>query len=135
MAMADQRRRALVDDDVRGTSTTTYSQAIASGDLVWVSGQLGIDDATGKVPDDLRGEVELVFENLRRVLGTVGWGLEDVMKVTVFVTDLDAVYDHLNAAFAHHFERPFPARSTVEVADLVKGAHVEIEAVARRQPV
>lgn len=132
MAEGDNRR-ALVEDDQRGRSTATYSQAIMYGDVVWVSGQLGIDPATGEVAADPREEVNLVLEGLASVLGTIGWGLQDIMKVTVFVTDLEEVYEHLNAAFTERFERPFPARSTVEVAGLVKGAKVEIEAVARRR--
>lgn len=131
MAEGDNRI-ALVEDDRRGRSTTTYSQAIMSDDVVWVSGQLGVDPATGEVATDPREEVNLVLEGLASVLGTIGWGLQDIMKVTVFVTDLEEVYEHLNAAFTERFERPFPARSTVEVAGLVKGARVEIEAVARR---
>lgn len=129
-------RRALADEDGQNMSAVTYSQSIISGDIVWVSGQLGIHEATGEVAEDARQEVDLALGGVDRALQAGGWELADVMKVTVFVTDLAAVYEHLNAAFREHFQRPFPARSTVQVAALVKGARVEIEAVAcRRRPV
>jgi len=107
-----------------------YSQAIRSGDLVFVSGQLslrpGDKELTGGTIEE---QTEQVFANLRAILEAAGSGLDKLVKTTVFLQDLGD-FQGMNAVYATHVgERP-PARSTVEVAKLPSGARVEIEAIA-----
>lgn len=99
---------------------------------IWVAGQLGVDPRTGALaPGDAAAQAEQALRNIEAVLGAAGAGPADVVKVTVFMTDLGA-FAALNETYARHFAPPFPARATVQVAALPKGALVEIEAVAER---
>lgn len=107
-----------------------YSQGIAAGSFVFCSGQIPLDPATGKlVSDDISLQTERVLENIVAVLGAQGIGLEDVVKTTVFMTDL-AKFDEMNTVYGNYFPGEPPARSTIQVAALPKGANVEIEAIA-----
>ena len=107
-----------------------YSQGIAAGSFVFCSGQIPLDPATGKlISDDISLQTERVLENLVAVLGAQGIGLEDVVKTTVFMTDL-AKFDEMNTVYGNYFPGDPPARSTIQVAALPKGANVEIEAIA-----
>jgi 2-iminobutanoate/2-iminopropanoate deaminase len=107
-----------------------YSQGIAAGSFVFCSGQIPLDPATGKlISDDISLQTERVLENIAAVLGAQGIGLEDVVKTTVFMTDL-AKFDEMNTVYGNYFPGNPPARSTIQVAALPKGANVEIEAIA-----
>jgi 2-iminobutanoate/2-iminopropanoate deaminase len=108
-----------------------YSQATRCGDWVFTAGQIPLDPATGEITGaTVTEQTERVVKNLRAVLAAAGCGLGDVVKTTVFLTDL-ATFAEMNAVYSAHFQAPFPARSTIQVAALPKGARVEIEAVAR----
>ncbi len=109
-----------------------YSQAVVLGDLVFASGQIPLDPATGqRVSDEIETQVHQVLANLAAVLEAAGSGLDGVLKTTVFLTDL-ALFPKVNALYADAFTAdPAPARSTVEVSALPLGALVEIEAIAR----
>lgn len=108
-----------------------YSQAIRSGGFLFTSGQVALDPDTGElVRGSLEAEVERVLENLAAVLQAGGSGLERVVKTTVFLIDM-ADFQAMNTVYARHFGASRPARSTVQVAGLPRGARVEIEAVAR----
>jgi len=110
-----------------------YSQAIEDGGLVFCSGQIALDHTTGHlVAGGIETETRCVLENLREVLEAAGLTLGDVLKTTVFVVDL-AEFDIVNRVYGEHFNAPYPARSTVQVAALPRHARVEIEAIARRQ--
>ena len=107
-----------------------YSQAIRLGQFVHVSGQTGIDPATGKfVADDIEDQTRQALKNLEAVLQAAGSSLKQVVKTTVFLTDLSE-FKPMNAVYARSFVEIPPARSTVQVAGLPGGARVEIEAVA-----
>ncbi len=107
-----------------------YSQAIAAGHLVFCSGQLGLDPATGQlVSGGLAAETDRVLRNLAAVLEAAGASLGTVVKTTVFMTDLSG-FKAMNDVYASHFPNPPPARSTLQVAALPRGACVEIEAIA-----
>jgi len=109
-----------------------YSQAIAAGDLVFLSGQVPIDPATGAlVAGGVAEQAAQVFTNIEAVLTAAGSGLDRVVKTTVFLTDL-AQFGAMNEVYAARMPEPFPARSTVEVSALPAGASVEIEVVALR---
>lgn len=110
-----------------------YAQAVAAGDLVFCSGQVGLDPVSGKlVPGGIEAETARACENLAAVLGAAGLGLGDVVKTTVYLADL-AEFAAMNAEYARHFPAPHPARATVQVAALPAGARVEIEAIAARR--
>lgn len=109
-----------------------YSQAVVSGELVFSSGQIALDPATGQmVNDSIEAEAEQVFRNLAAVLEAAGSGMDRAVKVTVFLTDL-ADFGRVNEVYARFFGEPFPARSCFEVCVLPKGARVEVEAIAAR---
>ncbi|MDX6578727.1 MAG: 2-iminobutanoate/2-iminopropanoate deaminase [Gaiellales bacterium] len=109
-----------------------YSQAIISGDLVFASGQVPLDPATGALVDGgVSEQTEQVLRNVQFVLEEAGSGLDRVLKTTVFLTDL-ASFGAMNEVYARHFTAPYPARSTIEVSALPAGAAVEIECTAVR---
>jgi 2-iminobutanoate/2-iminopropanoate deaminase len=109
-----------------------YSQAVISGDLVFASGQVGMDPATGKlVEGGVVEQTEQVLRNLAAVLEAAGSGLAHALKTTVFLTDL-ASFGDMNGVYGQQFSAPFPARSTFEVSALPAGASVEIECIAVR---
>jgi 2-iminobutanoate/2-iminopropanoate deaminase len=109
-----------------------YSQAIVSGDLVFTSGQIPLDPASQQiVAGDVRAQVERVMENLGAVLAAAGSGFDKVVKATIFVIDLND-FAAVNEIYGKRFPQNPPARSTVQVAALPKGARVEIELIARR---
>ena len=125
--------RTPVATDAAPKAIGPYSQAIACGGLVFLSGQIPLDPATGQlVTGDIRAETERVMVNIEAVLTEAGAGWEDVLKTTIFLTDLldfaavNEVYGSRFVGFAP------PARSTVQVAALPRGARVEIETIARR---
>jgi 2-iminobutanoate/2-iminopropanoate deaminase len=107
-----------------------YSQAIRTGELVFVAGQLGLEPGhTEMAGDTVEAQTEQALTNLRAILEAAGSGLDKLVKTTVFLTDLDD-FPGMNGVYARHVgDRP-PARSTVEVAALPSGALVEIEAIA-----
>lgn len=109
-----------------------YAQAIAAGNLIFTSGQIGLDPASGTlVNQTFAAEVRRVLDNLSAVLTAAGSSLDAVVKTTVYVTDL-SLFGELNAIYAEYFAQARPARSTVQVAALPAGARVEIDAVALR---
>lgn len=107
-----------------------YSQAVRHGRYVWTAGQVGLDPATGElVSTDVAEQTRQVLANLSAVLTAAGCSLADVVKTTVFLTDM-ADFAAMNAVYAERFPDPAPARSTVAVAGLPRAARVEIEALA-----
>lgn len=108
-----------------------YSQAILSGDLVFCSGQIGLDPETGQlVAGGVEAEASRVLENLRAVLAAAGLTPAAVVRTTIYLADL-ADFSLVNTLYEAFFAPPYPARSTVGVAALPRGARVEIDAVAR----
>lgn len=108
-----------------------YSQAIQIGNLVFTSGQLPIDPATGKIPEGpISVRANQVIKNLSAIVLEAGACLEDVVKTTVFLTDI-ADFQEVNTVYAKHFKSPYPARSAIQVAALPLGADIEIEAIVK----
>jgi 2-iminobutanoate/2-iminopropanoate deaminase len=109
-----------------------YSQAIVHGQMVYTAGQVALDPATMElVPGGVAEQSERVFANLRAVLAAAGSGLGKVVKTTVYLVDM-ADFGAMNEVYAKHFGDHRPARSTVAVAGLPKGARVEIDVVAQK---
>ena len=106
-----------------------YSQAVQIGNLVYTSGQLPIDPATGLMPEDVKEQTRQSLLNVRSILQEAGSGLENVVKTTVFLADMNDFAD-MNGVYSEFFAEPYPARSAVAVKALPKGALVEIEVVA-----
>ena len=108
-----------------------YSQAIAMECLVFCSGQLGLDPATGNLVEGVEAQAERSMQNLTAVLAEAGLSMADVVKTTIFLADMGD-FAAVNAVYGRFMPDPPPARSTVAVAALPKGGLVEIEAIARR---
>ncbi len=107
-----------------------YSQAIATNDLVFVSGQLGIDASTGEFKGtDIHSQTTQSMENIKAILKEVGLGMDSVVKTTVLLKSLDD-FSVVNEIYGSYFKEPYPARATFQVAKLPKDALVEIEAIA-----
>jgi len=106
----------------------TYSQAVRAGNTVYLSGQIGLAPATMTLAEGIDAQIHQVFRNLRAVAAAAGAGLEDAVKVTVFLTDMGE-FARVNEAMAQYFTQPYPARAAVGVAALPRGALVEIEAI------
>lgn len=105
-----------------------YSQAVQSGNTVYLSGQIGLDPASMQMAEGIDAQTTRVFDNLKAVAAAAGGSLADAVKVNIYLTDL-AHFAKVNDAMASHFSQPYPARATVQVAALPRGALVEIDAV------
>jgi 2-iminobutanoate/2-iminopropanoate deaminase len=107
-----------------------YSQAVVAGGLLFLSGQIALDPATGEVvPGGIEAETERVLQNLSAVLREARLTLRDVVKTTVYLADM-AEFPKMNAVYARHFTEHPPARSTIQAAGLPRGVRVEIDLIA-----
>ena len=106
-----------------------YSQAVRSGNAVFLSGQIPLDPATGQlVEGDIAAQSRRVFDNLQAVCHAAGGSLHQVMRIGIYLTDIGD-FAAVNAVMAEYFSAPYPARSTIEVAGLPRGARVEVDAI------
>jgi 2-iminobutanoate/2-iminopropanoate deaminase len=123
--------KQTIQTDAAPAAIGPYSQAVRSGDLVWLSGQIALDPENGQlVGGDIETETRRVLDNLGAVLNAAGCSYEHVLKTTIYLSDLSH-FAAVNAVYAEYFLRAAPARATVQVAALPKGARVEVDAVAR----
>jgi len=106
-----------------------YTQAIEAGGFVFVSGQLGMDPETGNLAEGVEAQAKRALENIAAILEAAGLEMKDVVKVTIFLTDMGD-FPKVNEVYAGYFSEPWPARACVAVAGLPKGALVEIECIA-----
>lgn len=107
-----------------------YSQAIKAGNTIYISGQIPIDPATGEfASNDIKGQTEQSLKNIGAILEEAGYGFEDVVKTTVFLTEISN-FGPMNEIYANYFKKDCPARAAVAVKDLPKAALVEIECIA-----
>lgn len=121
-------RRAIATDQAPA-AIGTYSQAVAAAGTVWLSGQIPLDPATMElVTGDIEAEVRQVFRNLAAVAAAAGASLDDAVRLTVYLTDLGD-FATVNRVMEDVLSPPYPARATVQVAALPKGARVEVDAV------
>ncbi len=121
--------RSIVQTDRAPAAIGTYSQAVRVGEVVYLSGQIPLDPATMElVEGPMVEQIRRVFENLKAVAEAAGGGLEDVVRLTVYLTDLDH-FALVNQVMAEYFREPYPARAAVGVAALPKGAAVEVDAI------
>jgi len=121
--------KQAIHSDSAPSAIGTYSQAVKSGNLVFLSGQIPLDPATMEFVDgDFEARARQVFDNLRAVAEAAGGDLNQVVKLTIFLTDLTN-FAMVNSVMEDYFEQPFPARAAVGVASLPKGADVEADAI------
>lgn len=120
--------KRVINTDTAPKAIGTYSQAIRCGSTVFLSGQIGLDPATMALVSGTDAQIRRVFDNLKAVALATGGGLEDIVKLTVYLTDL-AHFGRVNEIMATYFTPPYPARAAVGVASLPRGAQVEIDAI------
>jgi len=106
----------------------TYSQAVRAGDTLYLSGQIGLDPATGQLVEGIENQIHRVFGNLKAVAKAGGGSLDDAVKLTIYLTDLSH-FARVNEIMAQYVREPFPARAAVGVSGLPRGALVEIDAI------
>ena len=128
--MSSCSKRKVVTCATAPAAIGPYSVAIATDSLVFVSGQLGIDPASGTIVEGgIQAQTRTALTNLKSVLESAGSDLEQVVKTTVFLTDM-AQFAEMNGIYAEFFTSDYPARSAIQVAALPKGGIVEVEAIA-----
>jgi 2-iminobutanoate/2-iminopropanoate deaminase len=126
--------RTIVQTSAAPPAIGPYSQAIVAGDLIFCSGQIPLDPATGEIVEGgIEEQTHRVLKNLRAVLESAGSGLEHVLKTTVFLKRMDD-FAAMNAVYATYFPDAPPARSTVEVSRLPRNVLIEIECIALAKP-
>lgn len=106
-----------------------YSQAIAVGNTVYVSGQIPVDPELGTIPEGIQAQTELAIQNLCAILNEYNMALENVVKTTVFMANLND-FAVMNQIYEKHFPQPYPARSAIQIARLPKDSPIEIECIA-----
>ncbi len=119
----------IVSTDKAPAAIGPYSQAVISGGLVYTSGQIGIDPATGALAEGLEAQAEQVFKNLQALLAAAGTDIGRTVKTTVFIKDMGS-FATVNEIYARYFTQPYPARSCVEAARLPKDVLIECELIA-----
>ncbi|MFC4298594.1 MAG: Rid family detoxifying hydrolase [Castellaniella sp.] len=123
--------KAIIHTDAAPAAVGPYSQAVSAsaGKLVFLSGQIGLEPGTGElVSENFEGQVRQSFANMQAVIEAAGGTLDNVVKLTLFLTDLSK-FASANAIMAEIIPQPYPARSTLGVASLPKGAQFEVEAI------
>ena len=120
--------REIISTDQAPAAIGTYSQAVKVGDTVYLSGQIPLDPATMTLVDGSEAQIRRVFDNLSAVARAAGGNLNDVVKLTIFLTDLSH-FALVNQIMAEYFQPPYPARAAIGVAALPRGAQVEMDAV------
>lgn len=120
--------RTIVSTPNAPAAIGTYSQAVKTGNTVYMSGQIGLDPVTMSMADGIDAQIRQVFDNLEAVARAAGATLDNAAKVNVYLTDLGN-FAKVNEAMTRYFNQPFPARAAVGVAALPRGAMVEVDAV------
>jgi reactive intermediate/imine deaminase len=121
--------RHIITTDKAPQAIGTYSQAVKVGNTVYLSGQIPLEPATMQLLEgDMRSQIVRVFENLKAIATAAGGSLADIVKLTVYLTDLNH-FPLVNEVMATYFKEPYPARAAVGVAQLPKGATVEMDAI------
>ena len=121
--------RTAIHSDQAPAAIGPYSQATRTGNLVFLSGQTPLDPATGNlVEGDIAAQARQAFDNIKAVVAAAGGTMDDIVRVGLYLTDLSQ-FGEVNAVMAEYFSQPYPARSTIEVSALPRGARFEVDAV------
>ena len=123
--------KTIISTDKAPAAVGTYSQGVFHNGVFYFSGQIGLDAKTGEMPAGFDAQLENVLKNIDGLLTSQGLSRENIIKTTIFMTDL-AQFGKVNEAYVKFFTAPYPARSTVQVSALPKGAVVEIEVIAAK---
>ncbi|MBQ9341925.1 MAG: RidA family protein [Lachnospiraceae bacterium] len=121
--------KKVISTDKAPAAIGPYSQAIEVNGMIYTSGVIAIDPATGNIPSDITGQATQAFTNLKNLLESAGSNLDNVVKTTVFIKDMND-FGKINEEYSKFFTSEYPARSCVEVARLPKDVLLEIEAIA-----
>ncbi len=108
-----------------------FSNAILSGDTLYLAGSIGLDPKTGKVPDKIEDEIKILLDGYKATLAQANMTMDDLVYVQIFCTDL-AYYDKFNAAYKTYFSKDFPARAFIGAGSILRGGHFEMQAIAVR---
>jgi len=121
--------REIISTDAAPEAIGPYSQAVRTGNTVYLSGQIPLDPETMElVAGDMRRQIDRVFRNLEVIAGAAGGSLQDIVKLNIYLTDMSH-FPLVNEVMAEHFREPYPARAAIGVAQLPKGAQVEMDAI------
>ena len=121
--------KSIIQSDAAPQAIGTYSQAVKAGDTVYLSGQIPLDpESMELVGGGIENQIKQVFENLKAVCDAAGGSLQDIVKLNIFLTDLDN-FATVNEVMATYFQKPYPARAAIGVAALPKGAEVEMDGI------
>jgi 2-iminobutanoate/2-iminopropanoate deaminase len=123
--------KTIISTDKAPAAVGTYSQGVFHNGVFYFSGQIGLDAKSGEMPAGFDAQLENVLKNIDGLLSSEGLNRENIIKTTIFMTDL-AQFGKVNEAYTKFFTAPYPARSTVQVSALPRGAVVEIEVVAAK---
>jgi len=126
--MSINMKKSIIQSEQAPKAVGTYSQAVKIGNTVYLSGQIGLDPASGILAEDFTAQTHQVFQNLRAVCQAAGGDLHNIAKLGVFVTDLSN-FSALNDIMSQYFTEPYPARAAVQAAALPKGALVEADGI------
>ena len=125
--------KTIIKTDKAPKAIGPYSQAVKIGNFIFLSGQIPIDPKTGElVNGDIKAQFELVIENIKNILSEAGAALHDVVKATLYLKDIKE-FSEINTIYGRYFDTDPPARSTVEVSNLPKGARFELEVIAYKE--
>jgi reactive intermediate/imine deaminase len=121
--------KEIISTDNAPQAIGPYSQAVKTGNLIFISGQIPLDPKTGDIVDgSIEDQANQVLDNIKSICEAAGHGLEDIVKITIFLTDLGN-FVTVNEVMKNYFKEPYPARATVEISGLPLGVNVEIEAI------
>ena len=121
--------KKIISTDQAPQAIGSYSQAVKAGDFLFASGQIALDPISGEMMNDsFKAETRRVFDNVKGIAFAADLALSDIVKLTVYLTNLDD-FAALNEVMAEYFTEPYPARAAVQVAALPKGATVEVDAI------
>ena len=125
----NQMTKEIISTENAPQAIGPYSQAVKTGNLIFISGQIPLDPKTGDVVEgSIEDQANQVLENIKSICEAAGHGLEDIVKITIFLTDLGN-FAVVNEVMKKYFSEPYPARATIEVSGLPLGVNVEIEAI------
>jgi len=124
-------KKTIISTDRAPAAVGTYSQGVFHNGVYYFSGQIGLNAKTGEMAPDFDSQLKNVLENIDGLLNSQGLTRENIIKTTIFMTNLDK-FSKVNEAYVKFFTTPYPARSTVQVSALPKGAEVEIEVIAAK---
>ena len=123
--------KKVISTDKAPAAIGPYSQAIEVGDMVYTSGIIPVDPATGEIPEGSVAQAQQAFANMKNLLEAAGTSIDNVVKTTVFIKEMND-FGAINEVYAKYFSEPYPSRSCVEVARLPKDVMLEIEAIATK---